>query len=65
MVRFDVPGTALSGQGNVVFSRPFESPMAARFAVGIALDRSPMPATAIDRMLRWRWRSAPRAVRAS
>jgi cellulose synthase (UDP-forming) len=64
-VRFDVPGTALSGRGRVVFSRAFESPMTVRFAVGVSLDRSPTAATAIDRVLRWRWGAAPDAVRAS
>ena len=64
-LRFDVPGTALSGRGRVVFSRAFESPMNVRFAVGVSLDRSPTPATGIDRMLRWRWRSTPHAVRGS
>lgn len=64
-LRFDVPGTALSGRGRVVFSRAFESPMNVRFAVGVALDRSPVPATAIDRVLRWRWRSTTHALRGS
>ena len=64
-VRFDVPGTALSGRGRVVFSRAFESPMNVRFAVGLSLDRSPTPATGIDRMLRWRWRPAQHAARGS
>jgi hypothetical protein len=56
-VRYDVPGTSLSGRGTVVFSRAFESPMNVRFAVGVSLDRSPTQATAIERVLRWRWRS--------
>jgi cellulose synthase (UDP-forming) len=64
-VRFEVPGTSLSGRGTVVFSRAFESPMNVRFAVGVALDRSPTPATGIDRVLRWRWRTAPHAARDS
>ena len=62
-VRYEVPGTSLSGRGRVVFSRAFESPMNVRFAVGVSLDRSPTQATAIDRMLRWRWRSSTQARR--
>ncbi len=67
-VRYDVPGTSLSGRGTVVVSRAFESPMNVRFAVGVSLDRSPTQATGIDRVLRWRWRSttpAPRDSRAT
>jgi cellulose synthase (UDP-forming) len=62
-VRFEVPGTSLGGRGTVVYSRAFESPMNVRFAVGVSLDRSPTPATGIDRVLRWRWRSATQAAR--
>jgi len=36
-VRFDVPGTALAGVGQVVFTTALESPMAVRFVVGLAL----------------------------
>jgi hypothetical protein len=64
-IRYEVPGTALSGRGTVVFSRAFESPMNVRFAVGVSLDRSPMPATGIDRVLRWRWRHTMQAARGS
>jgi hypothetical protein len=64
-VRYDVPGTSLTGRGTVVFSRPFESPMNVRFAVGVSLDRSPTSATAIDRVLRWRWRPTTPAPRGS
>jgi hypothetical protein len=64
-VRYDVPGTSLTGRGTVVFSRTFESPMNVRFAVGVSLDRSPMPASGIDRVLRWRWRSTTPATRGS
>jgi cellulose synthase (UDP-forming) len=62
-IRYDVPGTSLGGRGTVVFSRAFESPMNVRFTVGVALDRSPTPATAIDRVLRWRWRPTTQAAR--
>jgi hypothetical protein len=62
-LRFDVPGTSLTGRGTVIFSRAFESPMNVRFAVGVSLDRSPTPATGIDRVLRWRWRSTTPAAR--
>ncbi|MDQ3949026.1 MAG: glycosyltransferase [Gemmatimonadota bacterium] len=62
-IRFEVPGTSLGGRGTVVFSRAFESPMNVRFAVGVSLDRSPTPATGIDRVLRWRWRSTAQAAR--
>jgi cellulose synthase/poly-beta-1,6-N-acetylglucosamine synthase-like glycosyltransferase len=64
-IRYEVPGTSLSGRGTVVFSRAFESPMNVRFAVGVSLDRSPTPATGIDRVLRWRWRSPTQAARGS
>jgi cellulose synthase (UDP-forming) len=64
-VRFEVPGTSLGGRGTVVFSRAFESPMNVRFAVGVSLDRSPTPATGIDRVLTWRWRSTTRPTRES
>jgi hypothetical protein len=64
-LRFEVPGTSLGGRGTVVFSRAFESPMNVRFAVGVSLDRSPTPATGIDRVLRWRWRSTTQAARGS
>jgi cellulose synthase (UDP-forming) len=64
-VRYEVPGTSLGGRGTVVFSRSFESPMNVRFAVGVSLDRSPTPATGIDRVLRWRWRSTTQAARGS
>src|SRR5918992_3655708 len=62
-LRFEVPGTSLSGRGTVVFSRAFESPMNVRFAVGVSLDRSPTPGTGIDRLLRWRWRPTRQAAR--
>ncbi|MFN2564588.1 MAG: glycosyltransferase [Gemmatimonadaceae bacterium] len=62
-VRYEVPGTSLAGRGTVVFSRAFESPMNVRFAVGVSLDRSPAPATGIDRLLRWRWRPKTDAAR--
>jgi cellulose synthase (UDP-forming) len=64
-VRFEVPGTSLGGRGTVVFNRAFESPMDLRYAVGISLDRSPAPATAIDRVLRWRWRPTTQPARKS
>jgi hypothetical protein len=64
-LRFDVPGTSLAGRGTVVFSRAFESPMNVRFVVGVSLDQSPTPASAIDRVLRWRWRTATHAPRGS
>lgn len=35
IIRFDVPGTKLSGQGMVVFNRAFSSPVHVRYAVGI------------------------------
>lgn len=38
-VRFEVPGTALSGKGEVVFSRAFESPMSVRYTLGVRLER--------------------------
>lgn len=62
-VRFEVPGTALHGRGTVVYSRAFESPMHARFAVGVALDRDPAAGIGLDRLLKWRWRSTTRATR--
>jgi hypothetical protein len=62
-VYYEVPGTALVGRGRVVFSRAFESPMNVRYVVGISLDRSPMPVTGLDRLLRWRWR--PPALQAA
>jgi hypothetical protein len=34
-VTFDVPGTSFSGKGRVVFNRVLESPMRARFVVGL------------------------------
>jgi cellulose synthase (UDP-forming) len=34
-IAYEVPGTQLRGQGIVVFSRAFESPMQVRFAVGV------------------------------
>jgi cellulose synthase (UDP-forming) len=34
-LRWDVPGTTVSGQGVVVFSRSIESPLRASFAVGV------------------------------
>ena len=62
-IRYEVPGTSLNGRGTVVFNRAFESPMNVRFAVGVSLDRSPTPATGIDRVLRWRWRPRAQPVR--
>ena len=38
-IRYDVPGTALNGCGEVVFTRVLESPMSVRFSVGLRLDR--------------------------
>jgi len=38
VVRFDVPGTALKGDGRVVSSRALESDIGVRFAVGIRYD---------------------------
>ena len=34
-MRWDVPGTALSGRGTVIFSRVMESPMRVNFVVGV------------------------------
>jgi hypothetical protein len=34
-VRFSVPGTAIHGQGRVVFSQAMETPVGVRFAVGV------------------------------
>ena len=34
-LRFDVPGTALSGEGTVVFARALDSPMSVRFTIGV------------------------------
>jgi cellulose synthase (UDP-forming) len=64
-LRFEVPGTSLSGRGTVVFSRAFESPMNVRFAVGVSLDHSPTATTGIDRMLRWRWRPTAQPARSA
>lgn len=38
-VRYRVPGTGLNGTGQVAYSRMLESPMAARYIVGVALAR--------------------------
>jgi cellulose synthase (UDP-forming) len=36
-IRFEVPGTALNGIGHVVFTTALDSPMSARFSVGVSL----------------------------
>jgi len=59
-VRFEVPGTRLTGTGQVVFTSAIESPMNARWCVGVSLaqpaatsrPRWSLPAT-------WRRRAAP------
>jgi cellulose synthase (UDP-forming) len=37
-IEFEVPGTALRGRGEVVFSRAFDSPMSVRYSIGARLD---------------------------
>jgi hypothetical protein len=39
-ISLQVPGTALRGTGEVVFSRALESPMRVSFAVGVRLERA-------------------------
>ena len=43
IVSFEVPGTALTGTGRVVFTTALESPMSARFSVGLSLDGPTVP----------------------
>ena len=40
-VRFEVPGTELSGAGAVVFTRALDTPMSVRFTVGVKTERAP------------------------
>lgn len=40
LVRFDVPGTGIQGNGTVVSARTLESPMSVRFSIGVRLDRA-------------------------
>ena len=51
-VRYEVPGTGISGSGTVIFNRAFESPANVRFAVGVRRDRAP---SAHGWMIPWRW----------
>jgi cellulose synthase (UDP-forming) len=37
-IEFEVPGTALRGRGEVVFSRAFDSPMSVRYSIGARID---------------------------
>ena len=37
-LRFEVPGTAVKSEGEVVFSRAIESPLKVRFSIGVRLQ---------------------------
>ena len=43
LVRFEVPGTTLHGEGQVIFTHALESPMRTRFSVGIRLTVADAP----------------------
>jgi cellulose synthase (UDP-forming) len=43
-IRFEVPGTTLTGTGQVVFTTALESPMSERFTVGVSFTGSTVPA---------------------
>lgn len=57
-LQFDVPGTNLTGKGEVVFTRILESPMSVRFNVGMRLETSQK--SSVRQML---YAQARRAVR--
>jgi cellulose synthase (UDP-forming) len=47
-LRFEVPGTALKAEGEVVFSRAIESPMSVRFSVGVKVQTAPRGLPAVE-----------------
>jgi hypothetical protein len=51
VVRWDVPGTTISGRGTAVFSRALESPLRLSFVVGVQRLEEPTPSFALWR--RW------------
>ena len=51
VVRWDVPGTTISGRGIAVFSRALESPLRLSFVVGVQRMEEPAPSFALWR--RW------------
>ena len=59
VMRWDVPGTTISGRGTVVFTRALESPLRLNFVVGI--QRMDETAAAVPIWRRW-GRSAPPAT---
>jgi cellulose synthase (UDP-forming) len=52
VVRFEVPGSTLSGEGTVVFAEALDAPACIRFAVGLSL-KSPQPEPRRWRLPRW------------
>jgi cellulose synthase (UDP-forming) len=53
IIRYDVPGLGLSGEGEVIFSRTLETPLGVRFVLGVSSAASSVPGR------RW-WRGAVR-----
>ena len=60
LLRWDVPGTSISGTGWVVFSHSIESPLRASFVVGVR--RMTEPATRFPRLRRWMAPAPPAAA---
>ena len=56
-MRWDVPGTTVSGRGVVVFSRAVESPLRVSFVVGV--QRLAEPSGRFSTLRRWVTREAP------
>jgi hypothetical protein len=62
IMRWDVPGTTISGRGTVVFSRAMESPLRVSFIVGV--QRLEEPRERFATMRRWVTRELPAATAA-
>ena len=62
IMRWDVPGTTISGRGTVIFSRAMESPLRVSFVVGVQRLAEPRPRFATVR--RWVTRELPAATAA-